>query len=108
MELVDLFATLTEVCELPSPPYQQGSSLVPLLENLDIKWKKAMFSQLKRTDTTGDTIMGRAVRTKEYHYNSWEDEGEELYNIKVDPYEYTNLAGKPQFESAIKSHAKSA
>ncbi|MEP6514176.1 MAG: sulfatase-like hydrolase/transferase, partial [Parafilimonas sp.] len=98
VELVDLFPTLAELCGLPAPPDQEGSSMVPLLENPEAEWKKAVFSQVYRKF---DSIMGRAVRTNQYHYNSWEDQGEELYNIKFDPHEYTNLAGKPQFASIL-------
>lgn len=94
VELVDIFSTLAELCGLPAPPEQHGSSLVPLLEKPDIKWKKAVFAQVLRY-VNGAEKTGRSVRTNNYHYNSWQQAGEELYNIEIDPHEYTNLAEDP-------------
>ena len=99
VEWVDLFPTLTELCGLPTAEGMEGSSLVPLLENPDAQWKKAIFSQIFRK--VGFDVMGRAVRTNQYHYNAWEDQGEELYDIVADPYEYTNLVSFPAYQDSL-------
>jgi iduronate 2-sulfatase len=101
VEMVDVFPTLTELCALPTPPGLEGTSLVPLLENPSAKWKKAIFSQIVRY-ADGDTVMGRAVRTANFHYNSWQEYGEELYDIKNDPKEYTNLVNNPKYDVVLK------
>lgn len=100
VEFVDVFPTLTELCGLPAPPDLEGSSLVPLLENPSADWKNAIFSQLIRFDG-GDTLMGRAVRTGKFHYNSWQEYGEELYDIKKDPNEYTNLVNDTAYKTEL-------
>ncbi len=101
VELVDIYSTLTELCGLPAPPDQEGLSLVPLLENPEIEWKKAIFSQDARPIGGGFEIMGRSVRTDSFHYNSWAQFGEELYNIKTDSHEYTNLAQKTKYNDIL-------
>lgn len=62
--------------------------------------EKAIFSQVRRSADRGIT-MGRSVRTNNLHYNSWENYGEELYDIKNDPYEYTNLANDAAHEDDL-------
>lgn len=94
VELVDLFPTLTELCGLPAPADKEGLSFRPLLDNPTLQWKRAVFSQVERSE-------GRSVRTEHYRYNSWGRKGEELYDHKADPYEYTNLAGKPEYANVL-------
>ena len=40
-----------------------------------------------------------AVRTEQWRYIRYADGGEELYDETTDPYEWTNLAGKPEYSS---------
>jgi uncharacterized sulfatase len=100
VELVDIFPTLTELCGLPKPPGLEGSSLVPLLENPDAQWKKCIFAQVTR-NVNRTTIMGRAVRTDSFEYNSWESYGEELYDLINDPYQYTNLVTDTAYNTTL-------
>lgn len=100
VELVDLFATLNELSGLPAPPNNQGSSLVPLLQNPDAIWKPAVFSQVERTIQQVD-IMGRCVRNENFSYSNWGEYGEELYDIVNDPYQYTNLALMPAYNTQL-------
>ena len=95
VESVDLFQTLTELCNLPAMTGREGSSLVPLLEKPDIAWKKAIFSNLQKNN--GDSLLATAVRTENWHYNNWQEEGEELYDMVNDPREITNLAKSPAY-----------
>ncbi len=104
VELVDIFSTLTELTGIPTPPMQQGKSLVPLLENPNAPWKKAIFCQVnRRAKLSSDSLMGRAVRTQQFHYNNWQEEGEELYDIINDPFEYTNLALDSNYRDELDS-----
>ncbi len=97
VELVDLYPTLAELCGLPAPAGMEGSSFVPLLDNPETGWKKAVFSQVRGTNS----IMGRSVLTAQYRYNSWDTAGEELYDHNNDPFEYTNLAGNAAYANAL-------
>ena len=90
VELVDIFPTLTDICGLPEAAEMQGISLLPLLVNPNLNWKKNVFSQLLR----GTSYMGRAVVSNRFHYNYWGTGNNipELYDRINDPFEYTNLA----------------
>ncbi|HIL53539.1 MAG TPA: DUF4976 domain-containing protein, partial [Verrucomicrobia bacterium] len=48
------------------------------------------------------TKLGRSIRTNDWRYAEWgESAMAELYNLKDDPQEYTNLAGKPTFKTQL-------
>ena len=97
IELVDVYPTLADLCGLPIPSNLEGTSFAPLLGNLDLPWKQAAFSQVKR-----GKLMGRNVRTERYSYNTWGSHGEELYDYDTDPHEYTNLATDSSYSTVLK------
>jgi uncharacterized sulfatase len=100
VELVDLYPTLADLCGLPSPEGLEGTSFRPVLEDPDVLWKSAIFSEAKRNGAHG-----RSVRTARYRYTEWTPlEGDadpefELYDLANDPKEYDNLAGNPEHKS---------
>lgn len=106
VELVDLYPTLAELCGLPRPDHLEGTSLVPLLKNPSLPWKKAAFSHYPRPG-----IMGRSVRTERYRYTEWRkmDAGElvarELYDFDTDPQGTANIADEPTQTAPIKQLA---
>ena len=97
VELVDLYPTLADLCGLPSPEGMEGTSFRPVLEDPDVPWKSAIFSEAQRNGAHG-----RSVRTARYRYTEWTPlEGDaspefELYDLANDPKEYENLAGDPE------------
>jgi iduronate 2-sulfatase len=86
-EFVDLFPTLTDLCELPLPNELEGISLAPLLDDPTRPWKKAVFTVVSRRGG-----LGRAVRTETHTLLVWPDGSEQLYDVARDPHEYDNLA----------------
>ena len=93
--LIDLFPTLNELCALPAVRTgSTASSLVPLLKNPRLDWNRPALT----THGHGN----HAVRTERWRYIRYADGGEELYDHDNDPNEWTNLAGKPEF-NAVKS-----
>jgi arylsulfatase A-like enzyme len=53
--------------------------------------------------------MGRgnhAVRTERWRYIQYSDGTEELYDHENDPWEWTNLAGSPDYVKVIAEHKK--
>ena len=105
VELQDIYPTLVELAGLPKLSNLEGSSFAPLLDNPNFKWKRAVFSQVRRVKKQGD-IMGRTIRTEQYRYTSWDTLGEELYDHYADPHEYTNLAKNSQYKSVLDSMRK--
>jgi len=106
VELEDIYPTLLELSSLPLLSNLQGSSFVPLLDDPDFKWKRAVFSQQKRVLNDSLILMGRSIRTEQYRYTSWDTLGEELYDHCSDPHEYTNLAGNTNYKSILDSMRK--
>jgi iduronate 2-sulfatase len=104
VELVDLHATLAELCSIEAPK-NDGVSLKPLLDDPKKAWDMPAFTQVTRgTPTaTGDKkkeaawFMGRSIRTDRYRYTEWDDgkKGVQLYDYESDPGELKNLANDP-------------
>lgn len=112
VELVDLYPTLAELADLPLPSHLEGTSFKPLLENPDLAWKKAAFSQYRRKGSA--TLMGkgpltfegRSLRTPDWRYTEWRDPkgkslGAELYHHAQDPDETINLATDPAYAAKV-------
>jgi iduronate 2-sulfatase len=86
IELVDLFPTLAELCDVPAPENLQGRSLVPMLRDPKAEGKEAVYTVVTRGKT-----LGKAIRTERWRYALWPD-GEELYDLENDIKEHRNLA----------------
>ena len=101
MEFVDIYPTLCDLAGLPIPEILEGTSAVPLMENPDLPWKTAAFSQYPRS-TAGRRLMGYSMRTDRYRFTRWQlrsDPDEvatvEIYDHLNDPDENVNLAADP-------------
>ena len=93
-ELVDIYPTLCEACELPTSPTLEGTSLIPVIQEPTRPWKTATFSQFIKGNAHGNSI-----RTARYRYTEWGDAAEhgiELYDYDTDPVETRNIAGEPE------------
>ena len=117
VELVDVYPTLVDLCQLPAPEGLEGISFMPLLEDPGRSWKQAAFSQYPRArqghrhQGHGD-IMGYAVRTERYRYVEWREWeskqvlARELYDHDSDPHEMRNVATQPMNSEIISELAK--
>lgn len=97
-ELLDIYPTLTELCQLNSVPGGlEGQSLVPQLKDATAhRTQPAITSHGPGND---------AVRTETHRYIRYADGSEELYDIQKDPNEFTNLASHPETEPLKKKLA---
>jgi arylsulfatase A-like enzyme len=86
VDLMSLYPTLSELCGLPIPSHVEGTSIRPLLKDPGARWKTPALT------TYG--FQNHAVRSEGWRYIRYSDGGEELYDEKKDPYEWTNEAGK--------------
>ena len=107
VELLDLFPTLVELCGLPRPTGLEGTSLVPVLNDVSKSVKAATFTQHPRPsyfdrEPSGEpTTMGVSVRTARVRYTEWRDwkssktVARELYDAQQDPAELHNGVDDP-------------
>lgn len=95
VSLVDIFPTLTELCGLPPKEGVSGNSLMPLLRNpADTTWDYPVVTMLGNNHFS--------IRKDEWHYIIYDGSEAELYNLKDDPEEWSNLIGMPGYLDIIK------
>lgn len=97
VEMVDLYPTLLELCELPKVNQPlDGKSLCPILKDAKAEVKKISFSQ-HPDNLTNPTAMGYSVRNHAHRYTEWRDissgkvVARELYAYDGDLIEKENL-----------------
>ena len=97
VSLLDLYPTLVELCDLQGPETLDGQSLEPLL-------REPLQSTGRVVTTTFDrgNISLRSDRWRYIRYSSGE---EELYDLAQDPNEWSNLAGRAEYEGTRKKFA---
>ena len=95
VELVDLYPTLAELCNVAVPGDLQGQSLVAMLRDPSAPGKKLAYTVVSR-----GTKLGKAVRTDRWRYARWPD-GEELYDLQSDPAEHRNLANAEEHAATV-------
>lgn len=86
-ELLDVYPTLAELCGLPTPEGLDGHSLVPQIQD------PATPRPWPAITTHGPGNHG--IRTEGWRYIRYADGSEELYDMRSDPHEWTNLATDP-------------
>ncbi len=97
VELVDLVPTLAELCGLEPRERLEGRSLGPILEDPEAAVRGAAYTVVRR-----GRELGRSIRTLRWRYADWGGaEGEELYDLRADPGEHTNLARLPGNEGVL-------
>ena len=88
VELVDIYPTLCDLCQLPIPAELEGLSMVPVIEEPARPWKTAVFSQV-------DVKPASSIRTERYRYTEGK-KTRELYDYQTDPDGTMNVAHLPE------------
>ena len=102
---IDLAPTLLEIAGAPTPATMQGRSLAPLLRGEKAPWRDSFLIEYF-SDTVFPRVlkMGyQAVRTERWKYIHYLDLNgmDELYDVKADPYEMTNLIAEEKAQPAL-------
>lgn len=93
VELVDIFPTLCDICNIPVLNELEGISMLPVINQPSIKWKPAAFSKIGKEYGT------HSIRTQRYRYSEKGTGGvfaKELYDHYVDGNENINIAHLPE------------
>ena len=97
VEMLSIYPTLLELCELPAYERNEGKSLLPL-----------MLADDSKRDMYAITTFGmnnHGIKSDRYKYIRYEDGGEEFYDHQIDPNEWTNQASNPDYQ-AVKDTLK--
>ncbi len=112
VELLDVYPTLADLCELNAPSEVEGTSLVPLLDDPDTNVKSVAMTQAARPNYPRGqipTTMGYSMRTERYRFTQWRNfqtqqvDATELYDHHNDPLETTNLAATDSHQQTVKA-----
>jgi len=108
-EFVDIYPSLCELAGIAVPAHCQGQSFSRLLENPELEWKEAAFSQYDK-----GKFRGTSVRTKRWRYTEWVDrktqkvDAVELYDLHNDPGATISVHQNPENKGVLKRHAELA
>lgn len=91
-EMLSIYPTLLELCELPAYERNEGKSLVPMMLGQN---------QSESVAITTFGLNNHTVRSVNYRYIKYEDGGEEFYDYSKDPNEWTNEIGNEAYAQEI-------
>jgi len=97
VEFIDIYPTLTELADIPTPEQAAGVSLSPLLNDPTLPAKSAVFPRYHAAET---------IRTDNYSLTQWFDKkgrvkAQMLYDNINDPDETVNLAGVAKYNEVL-------
>ena len=97
-ELLDIYPTLIELCGLTSRTDLEGLSLSPQLKDANAKRERPAITSHNRGN--------HGIRSERWRYIRYADGSEELYDLRADPHEWTNLAEKRELAAVIAEHRR--
>lgn len=103
VQLMDVFPTLCELCNITIPEEIDGKSLMPIVRGDERGWRRHAISENYRFGSSG-----RMVRKGPWKYCWYEDGENELFNLKEDPAEEKNLYKNPKYAKKVKLFHKLA
>ena len=98
VDYMSIYPTVCELCDIPVPGHVQGRSFRSLLADPKSAWDQPAI--------TTYLYMNHTIRAEGWRYIRYQDGGEELYDERGDPNEWTNLANKPEFAAKKAELAK--
>lgn len=96
-ELLDLYPTVAELAGLQFSEHLQGKSLVKTLDNPEYKVRDMAFAVTQG----GKTFLLRDENWAYIQYDEDATSGIELFDMKKDPKQFTNLAENPEYAHVV-------
>jgi len=93
VNLLDLGPTIAEMINIPQHQNWQGNSLVPLLKDPNAKWQEYTHTTFGKGD--------HSIHTEKWQYIHYFDGTAELYDMKKDPEQFSNLANNKKYANVI-------
>ena len=100
---IDIAPTLLELADVEPLIPIHGQSIVPLLKDSDVPWRKAFLAEYFLEKVSPRERPWKAVRTERWKYIEYTEEGipSELYDLQTDPQEENNLINDPAEETNL-------
>jgi len=98
VDFMSIYPTLTDLAGIATPPHVEGKSIRALLADPAAAWSQPAITTFRYNN--------HAVRSEGWRYIRYANGDEELYDETADPYEWTNLASKPEFAEKKSELAK--
>ncbi len=105
---IDIAPTLLDLAGVPIPKHLQGKSVLPLARKPDPNFRKEWLYEYFEYPNPENVAIHRGIRTEQYkfvHYYKDSPEAFELYDLKADPGETTNLYDNPQY-ATVREHLR--
>lgn len=91
VSLIDVYPTLLELFGLKAPFLPNSRSLLPSLAGMQDEHRPPVVTSWGRGN--------HSLRSEYWRYTVYRDGGAELYDHRIDPYEWTNLIATPAAET---------
>lgn len=95
VSLIDLYPTLTDLCDVAAPDKLDGQSLVPLLLDPERATGRTVATMFDEGNTS--------LRTDRWRYIRYADGCEELYDLQNDPHEWNNVVDSAAHEGMLQN-----
>jgi arylsulfatase A-like enzyme len=93
VQSLNFYPTLVELCGLPMPAGQEGTSMVPLLNDPKATWDHPAYTVWSED---GKTLTGIGVRVEGWRYADYVLGGPMLLDMTNDPHQLKNLVHDPK------------
>ncbi|QDU76569.1 Choline-sulfatase [Bremerella volcania] len=97
-ELLDIYPTLSDLTGLKQPGGLEGHSLTPQLKDATTKREFPAITTHNHDN--------HGIRTENWRFIQYADGSQELYDMRSDPNEWTNLAGDKKYAAVIEDLSK--
>jgi arylsulfatase A-like enzyme len=101
---IDLAPTFLELAGCEIPQKMQGKSFAKLLKGDDQNWRQSFLYEYFQENYAPGIVTMVGVRTDRYKYIEYpeqENDINELYDLKNDPYEMNNLINNPAYSQKL-------